>query len=107
MTVRTITNWTMEFDKWAPFIRKIVYKGSPQVRRDLAYMMRNGNFHVVLTTFEYIIRDRPTLCRTKWLYIILDEGHRIKNNNSKLTTTLREYYQSHYRLILTGTPLQV
>ena len=23
----TITNWSMEFDKWAPEIRKIIYKG--------------------------------------------------------------------------------
>lgn len=97
----------MEFDKWAPSVKKIVYKGSPQVRRDLAYMMKSGSFQVVLTTFEYIIRDRTTLCPTKWLYIIMDEGHRMKNNNSKLTVTLRQYYHTRYRLILTGTPLQV
>jgi ATP-dependent helicase STH1/SNF2 len=28
----TIPNWTMEFDKWAPSINKIVYKGTQQTR---------------------------------------------------------------------------
>src|SRR5215470_4637163 len=36
----------------------------------------------------------------------LDEGHRMKNTQSKLAQTLKTYYHSKYRLILTGTPLQ-
>src|ERR1700722_15873075 len=35
-----------------------------------------------------------------------DEGHRMKNTQSKLSQTLTTYYHSRYRLILTGTPLQ-
>ena len=25
----TLTNWKMEFDKWAPSINKVIYKGNP------------------------------------------------------------------------------
>ena len=32
----TISNWSMEFDKWAPGIRKIIYKGKKQERPLLA-----------------------------------------------------------------------
>ncbi|KAJ1549782.1 hypothetical protein HK405_002332, partial [Cladochytrium tenue] len=39
--------------------------------------------------------------------MIIDEGHRMKNSNSRLSTTLMQFYQSRYRLILTGTPLQI
>jgi ATP-dependent helicase STH1/SNF2 len=39
--------------------------------------------------------------------MIIDEGHRMKNANSRLSVTLMSYYSSRYRLILTGTPLQV
>ncbi|RCH87329.1 hypothetical protein CU098_002071, partial [Rhizopus stolonifer] len=102
----TLTNWTLEFDKWAPSIRKIVYKGPPHVRRDLASVVKGGGYHVLLTTFEYIIRDKNVLSRVKWLYLIMDEGHRMKNANSKLTVSLRQHYYTRYRLILTGTPLQ-
>lgn len=100
-------NWVLEFEKWAPSITKIVYKGSPLHRRPLQASIRNGDFQVLLTTFDYIIIDRPILSRVKWTYMIIDEGHRMKNANSKLSTVLRQYYTARYRLILTGTPLQV
>ena len=104
---RTLTNWTLEFDKWAPSVSTIVYKGPPPARRSLQMDIRRGDFQVLLTTFEYIIKDRPILCKTKWLHMIVDEGHRMKNTNSKLTACLRQYYHTRYRIILTGTPLQV
>ncbi|CAG8762398.1 4192_t:CDS:2, partial [Racocetra persica] len=31
----TLTNWTLEFDKWAPTVRKCVYKGAPNTRKEL------------------------------------------------------------------------
>ncbi|KAI8883082.1 hypothetical protein K501DRAFT_250303 [Backusella circina FSU 941] len=102
----TLTNWTLEFEKWAPSIKIVVYKGAPNIRREIQSYMRHSGFQVLLTTFEYIIKDRPVLSRIKWLHMIVDEGHRMKNTNSKLTAALRQYYHSRYRLILTGTPLQ-
>ncbi|KAG1459923.1 hypothetical protein G6F56_006058 [Rhizopus delemar] len=102
----TLTNWTLEFEKWAPAVKKIAYKGPPNVRRELQNEIRYGDFQVLLTTFEYIIKDRPTLSKIKWLHMIVDEGHRMKNTNSKLTIVLRQFYHTKYRLILTGTPLQ-
>ncbi|KAI9497938.1 SNF2 family N-terminal domain-containing protein [Zychaea mexicana] len=102
----TLTNWSLEFDKWAPSVKTIVYKGTPPVRRELQMDIRRGDFQVLLTTFDYIIKDRPLLSKTKWLHMIIDEGHRMKNVNSKLTVVLRQYYNTRYRIILTGTPLQ-
>ncbi|KAI9290204.1 SNF2 family N-terminal domain-containing protein [Umbelopsis sp. AD052] len=102
----TLTNWTLEFEKWAPGVATIIYKGPPNSRRALQQEVRYGNFQVLLTTFEYIIKDRPVLSKIRWLNMIIDEGHRMKNTQSKLTTVLRQYYHSRYRLILTGTPLQ-
>lgn len=103
----TIANWALEFEKWAPTVTKIVYKGIPEVRKSIQkQQIRHGGFQVLLTTFDYIIKDRPALSKIKWTYMIMDEGHRMKNTNSKLTSVLRQYYTSRYRLILTGTPLQ-
>lgn len=102
----TITNWTLEFEKWAPAIKVIVYKGSPQQRKDLQFEVRSGNFQVMLTTYEYVIRERPLLARFHYSHMIIDEGHRMKNATSKLSITLRQYYKTKNRLILTGTPLQ-
>ncbi|KAG5440202.1 hypothetical protein PCANB_001771 [Pneumocystis canis] len=102
----TLTNWTLEFEKWAPSVTKIVYKGPPLVRKHIQHQIRQGNFQVLLTTYEYVIKDRPVLGKIKWVYMIVDEGHRMKNTQSKLSYTLTTYYSSKYRLILTGTPLQ-
>ncbi|MED6121682.1 hypothetical protein PIB30_032451 [Stylosanthes scabra] len=49
--------------------------------------------------------DRPKLSKIHWHYIIIDEGHRIKNASCKLNADLK-HYQSSHRLLLTGTPLQ-
>lgn len=102
----TITNWTLEFEKWAPSLNTIVYKGTPNQRRSLQFQVRSGNFDVLLTTYEYIIKDRSVLCKPDWAHMIIDEGHRMKNAQSKLSYTITHYYHTRNRLILTGTPLQ-
>ena len=102
----TLTNWNLEFEKWAPSLRRIVYKGPPLARKNQQAQLRQSQFDVLLTTYEYIIKDRPVLARIKWVHMIVDEGHRMKNAGSKLSMTLSQYYTTRYRLILTGTPLQ-
>jgi ATP-dependent helicase STH1/SNF2 len=66
----TLTNWSLEFAKWAPSLLVISYKGLPNVRRNLQLQLRNP-FHVLLTTYEYIIKDRPILCKYKWTHMII------------------------------------
>lgn len=102
----TLTNWNNEFDKWAPSVSKIVYKGPPNARKQHQQQIRWGQFQVLLTTYEFIIKDRPILSKIKWVHMIVDEGHRMKNQNSKLSSTITQYYTTRFRLILTGTPLQ-
>ncbi|OCK84791.1 adenosinetriphosphatase [Lepidopterella palustris CBS 459.81] len=102
----TLTNWNTEFEKWAPSVQRIVYKGPPNARKQQQQQIRWGQFQVLLTTYEFIIKDRPVLSKVKWLHMIVDEGHRMKNAGSKLSSTITQYYTTRYRLILTGTPLQ-
>lgn len=103
----TIPNWSQEFSKWAPSVSKVVYKGTPTERKELQKThIKHENFQVLLTTFEYVIRDKSVLSKIKWLHMVIDEGHRMKNAESKLSVTLNTHYSVKYRLILTGTPLQ-
>ena len=102
----TLTNWVNEFHKWAPSVSTLVYKGTPNVRKQLAGQLKMGTFQVLLTTYEYIIKEKSLLGKIKWTHMIIDEGHRMKNTQSKLTVTLTQSYSSRYRLLLTGTPLQ-
>lgn len=102
----TLTNWNLEFEKWAPSVSRVVYKGPPNTRKLQQEKIRQGRFQVLLTTYEYIIKDRPILSKIKWFHMIIDEGHRMKNTQSKLSATIQQYYNTRFRLILTGTPLQ-
>ncbi|RIB02191.1 SNF2 family N-terminal domain-containing protein [Gigaspora rosea] len=105
----TMTNWQMEFEKWAPMVseRLCIYKGTPAERKALQRKyLRCLDFYVFLTTYEYIIKDKTVLSKPRWLYCIIDEGHRMKNVNSRLSLVLSKEYNFRYRLILTGTPLQ-
>ncbi|CAI4064438.1 RSC chromatin remodeling complex ATPase subunit STH1 SKDI_09G0440 [Saccharomyces kudriavzevii IFO 1802] len=102
----TITNWTLEFEKWAPSLNTIIYKGTPNQRHSLQHQIRIANFDVLLTTYEYIIKDKSLLSKHDWAHMIIDEGHRMKNAQSKLSFTISHYYRTRNRLILTGTPLQ-
>ncbi|KAK7433684.1 ATP-dependent DNA helicase Snf21 [Stygiomarasmius scandens] len=62
----TMTNWSDEFTKWAPSIKMIAYKGNPAQCRAFQGEHRVGNFQVLpLTTYEYIIKDRPHLSEFK------------------------------------------
>jgi ATP-dependent helicase STH1/SNF2 len=67
----TMTNWCAEFAKWAPSVRMIAYKGNPAQRRSLQAELRAGQFQVLLTTYEFIIRDRPHLSKLKWVHMII------------------------------------
>jgi SNF2 family DNA or RNA helicase len=62
-------------------------------------------FHVLLTSYEMINTDKTILQSINWDALVVDEAHRLKNNQSLFFRNLRDY-KLKYRLLLTGTPLQ-
>lgn len=48
-----------------------LYKGNPTQRRALHGELRMNNSQVLLTTYEYIIKDRPEHCKVKWLHMTI------------------------------------
>merc|ERR1719376_931961 len=91
--------------KWSPSVNVVTYKGSPAVRKNIQNEMKYTRLNVLLTTYEYVIKDKAVLAKLRWKYMIIDEGHR-KKNHCKLTQTLNTHYLAPHRLLLTGTPLQ-
>lgn len=110
----TLSNWIEEFRKWCPSIPVVMYHGNKQERDSLRakkiskHLIRGRpteKFPVVLTSYEIILRDKAFLGNIRWEFIIIDEGHRMKNYNSLLFQELRKF-TSATRLLITGTPLQ-
>ena len=58
-----------------------------------------------ICNYEQVLRDHATIERVTWDLIILDEGQRIKNWESK-TSQLIKTLKSPFALVLSGTPLE-
>jgi hypothetical protein len=63
-------------------------------------------YKIVVTTYETFQAEQSWFKHAfAWRYAVLDEGHKIKNNVTNISASLKSI-SSEYRLILTGTPLQ-
>ncbi|XP_030597519.1 chromodomain-helicase-DNA-binding protein 4-like isoform X2 [Archocentrus centrarchus] len=121
----TIINWEREFEMWAPDMYVVTYVGDKDSRaviRENEFSfddnaIRGGKkasrlkkdvsikFHVLLTSYELITIDMAVLGSIDWACLVVDEAHRLKNNQSKFFRVLNNYSLQH-KLLLTGTPLQ-
>ena len=111
----TLGHWQREATEWTDF-NVVCYGGNGDSRNiienfEFYHRNRNGEqtknikFNIVVTTYEWIIRSPATFNNNKWASIVIDEGHRLKNENSSLFLRL-EKFKSDFRVILTGTPVQ-
>jgi SWI/SNF-related matrix-associated actin-dependent regulator of chromatin subfamily A member 5 len=48
----------------------------------MSEVLRPGNFDVVLTSYEIMLRESAELTRRLWRYVAIDEAHRIKNEGA-------------------------
>jgi len=106
----TLPNWYAEFQRFTPDIPVVLYHGTPEERAEKRRGINKKakgalGLPVVITSYEIIIRDAKELRKVPWKYIVVDEGHRIKNMNCRLIRELKTYNTAN-RLLLTGTPLQ-
>ncbi|XP_042390716.1 ISWI chromatin-remodeling complex ATPase CHR11-like [Zingiber officinale] len=102
----TLGNWMREIRRFCPILHPIKFLGDPEERKHIREnLLVAGKFDVCVTSFEMAIKEKNALRRFSWRYVIIDEAHRIKNENSLLSKTMR-LYNTNYRLLITGTPLQ-
>ncbi|XP_047458522.1 lymphoid-specific helicase [Mugil cephalus] len=106
----TLPNWISEFNRFTPEVSVLLYHGHHAERTKLLKQIRRpqGPLNmcpVVVTSFEIAMRDRKFLQHHQWKYLIVDEGHRIKNLNCRLVRELKSLPTDN-KLLLTGTPLQ-
>ena len=106
-------NWMRELKMWCPVIRAVRMGGTKdeRLRFEQEYLPVDPatgklKWDVLVTSYEGMLKQRSKLAKIKWRYLIIDEAHRIKNENSSLSKAVRMVDVDH-RLLITGTPLQV
>ncbi|KAG7665299.1 uncharacterized protein J8A68_000986 [[Candida] subhashii] len=102
----TLDNWAREFNRWIPDIKVLVLQGDKDERANLIKnRVMTCDFDVIIASYEIVIREKSTFKKFDWEYIIIDEAHRIKNEESLLSQIIRMFHSKN-RLLITGTPLQ-
>ncbi|QLG71129.1 hypothetical protein HG535_0B01670 [Zygotorulaspora mrakii] len=102
----TLNNWLREINRWTPEVSAFIIQGDKQERAELLRdKLLMCDFDVVIASYEIVIREKASFKKIDWQYIVIDEAHRIKNEESMLSQVLREF-SSRNRLLITGTPLQ-
>ncbi|KAI8957777.1 PHD/FYVE-zinc-finger like domain-containing protein [Daldinia sp. FL1419] len=108
----TCPNWRRELKDWSPGLRVVTYHGG-RISQELAYrheLFPNGakegmKAHVVIMSYEAAGSMGHTFQGVKWAGLIVDEGQRLKNDETQLYRTLVDL-KIPCRILLTGTPLQ-
>ncbi|XP_075057999.1 helicase-like transcription factor [Mixophyes fleayi] len=102
-----LSNWIDQFEQHVKAevnLKIYVYYG-PERSRDPDILSKQD---VVLTTYSVVTHDygnESPLHRIKWLRVVLDEGHTIRNPNAQQTKAVHSL-DAERRWVLTGTPIQ-
>jgi len=96
-------HWQQELKTYAPFLEVVAFVGPPAERRAKASKFASAD--IVITSYEVCRNDTEYLEKQNWNYVVLDEGHLIKNPKAKISVAVKKLPSNH-RLILTGTPIQ-
>ena len=101
----TMPNWSRECKLWCPRLNVVVLNPVKEEREETLELIGQHKFEVVITSYEGVNICINKLRKIKWEVLIIDEAHRIKNENALLSKNVR-LFQSKFRLLVTGTPLQ-
>ncbi|KAH6895205.1 SNF2 family N-terminal domain-containing protein [Thelonectria olida] len=105
----TYNNWLGEFERFAPGLSVVGYRGSQTERAEIAYDVEHNpeDYHVVLATYSQICsaEDVEAMRSFNINAAVFDEGHKLKNPETKLYKDLSKIPAS-WRMLLTGTPVQ-
>ncbi|CAI9572391.1 unnamed protein product [Staurois parvus] len=102
-----LSNWIDQFEQHVKADAKLniyIYYG-PERNKNPDFLSKQD---VVLTTYNVVTHDYSTespVHKIRWLRVVLDEGHTIRNPNAQQTKAVHSL-DSERRWVLTGTPIQ-
>ncbi|EEA04716.1 SNF2 family N-terminal domain-containing protein [Cryptosporidium muris RN66] len=88
---KTLDSVTSIFNYSNPKLDTVLFKEKPPT--------------IMLSSYETMRRYLGELRNIEWSYMILDEGHKIRNPDSRITLAVKSIATCH-RLLLSGSPIQ-
>lgn len=99
--------WVKEFHTWWPLFRVAVLHetGSFTSNKEKLIPEIAACHGILITSYSAVRNLQDILQRYDWHYVILDEGHKIRNPNAGVTVACKQFRTPH-RFILSGSPMQ-
>ncbi|XP_046302704.1 DNA excision repair protein ERCC-6 isoform X1 [Marmota monax] len=99
--------WVKEFHTWWPPFRVAVLHETGSYSHKKEKLIRDiAHCHgILITSYSYIRLMQDDISKHDWHYVILDEGHKIRNPNAAVTLACKQFRTPH-RIILSGSPMQ-
>lgn len=112
-----LRQWLRELRAWYPPFRVAILHasagtstatgggGRQQSNRSIVNSIATSSSGILLTTFDQMRLQKGLLMDVRWGYVVLDEGHKIRNPDAEVTLTAKQA-QTVHRIIMTGSPIQ-
>uniref|UniRef100_A0A8C3LNM8 ERCC excision repair 6, chromatin remodeling factor n=1 Tax=Chrysolophus pictus TaxID=9089 RepID=A0A8C3LNM8_CHRPC len=99
--------WVKEFHTWwPPFRVAILHETGSYTNKKVKLIREIASCHgILITSYSYIRLMQDNIHSYDWHYVILDEGHKIRNPNAAVTLACKQFRTPH-RIILSGSPMQ-
>jgi len=96
-------NWKEEFAKFNPKLKVMVVDGIPSNRKKL--IKEIAKYDAIITSYTLLQKDIDQYKSILFSYVILDEAQHIKNRGTRNARSVK-IVRAHYKLILSGTPIE-
>ncbi|KAM6266245.1 DNA excision repair protein ERCC-6 [Porphyrio hochstetteri] len=99
--------WVKEFHTWwPPFRVAILHETGSSTKKKVKLIREIASCHgILITSYSYMRLMQDNILCYDWHYVILDEGHKIRNPCAAVTLACKQLRTSH-RIILSGSPIQ-
>uniref|UniRef100_A0A0K0EEA7 DNA repair and recombination protein RAD54-like n=1 Tax=Strongyloides stercoralis TaxID=6248 RepID=A0A0K0EEA7_STRER len=102
--------WVIELHKWFPMCRVAIFHSIGSCKQTANELIKKMSKYrcdgsIIVTTYATFTQKYRYFSKANWHYIILDEGHYIRNPDIKAAELLRTINTRH-RLLISGSPLQ-
>ena len=108
-----LNQWLREFRAWYPPFRVLILHesaghSSRTGKRNASALVERAtqsDAGILVTTYDQLRLKSSLLLPIRWGYVILDEGHKIRNPDADITLVAKQLATVH-RIIMTGSPIQ-